>query len=509
MTEFAHRCRGLGVAVLLRQVDEQATVRYSPVLSDDAEMAALAADNTLTARLEQEAGLVNADSPGRVVRLSCGHWCLDFGPLSSRDHRRSLIGITSTDSREDQAALEELARLAMIWKNDLLALDIVNEEVQGLGERLCACYEELSLLYRLGTNMNVAKRPETLLKSICDELYQVLAFRWIAFRWLGSRDSSWDLDPPFVFAGTLPDNEHRTSERLHRRLAALRPMKPMILNDAAETAAAGMEGFGDNLLIHPIVNHNEVLGAVVAAGKHGDDPLINNLDITLISATVSHLQIYLDNLSLYDQTQQTFLGSLEALTAAIDAKDPYTCGHSQRVAMLASRLAAAAGLDDATARRVFICGLVHDIGKIGVPEAVLGKAGKLSDEEFEAIKKHPEIGARILRDIPNMDDIIPGVLYHHERYDGRGYPAGLAGEDIPLFGRVLAIADSFDAMSSSRTYRRALPRLEVLEEIRRCKGTQFDPALADAFLTLSFVEYDEMMEQQRLPVSARIRGEAA
>jgi len=131
-----------------------------------------------------------------------------------------------------------------------------------------------------------------------------------------------------------------------------------------------------------------------------------------------------------------------------------------------------------------MAGLLHDVGKIGVPEAVLQKAGRLDPEEFEQIKKHPEIGARILRDIKQVEDIIPGVLYHHERYDGKGYPSGKAGDGIPLFGRIICLADCFDAMTSSRTYRKALPLEVALTEIRRCSGTQFDPTLTDHFLRI-------------------------
>jgi HD-GYP domain-containing protein (c-di-GMP phosphodiesterase class II) len=127
---------------------------------------------------------------------------------------------------------------------------------------------------------------------------------------------------------------------------------------------------------------------------------------------------------------------------------------------------------------------LHDVGKIGVPESVLQKTGRLTPEEFEQIKKHPEIGARILRDVPQLEDILPGVLHHHERYDGRGYPAGLAGENIPLMGRIICLADCFDAMTSSRTYRKALPLEVALTEIRRCAGTQFDPVLSDEFLKI-------------------------
>ena len=221
-----------------------------------------------------------------------------------------------------------------------------------------------------------------------------------------------------------------------------------------------------------------------------------------MSATAAQLAIFLENALLYEDLNATFLGTLEALTASIDAKDRYTCGHSMRVALLTSQLASAAGLDEDQADRFRISGLVHDIGKIGVPEYVLLKKGDLSDDEFQAMRKHPEIGARILRDIPQMEDVIGGVLHHHERFDGGGYPHSVAGHDIPLVARMIALADTFDAMSSSRTYRDAMTRKIVLEEMKRSVGTQFDPALSALFFDLDFSEWEQLMidHQERAPL---------
>ena len=140
---------------------------------------------------------------------------------------------------------------------------------------------------------------------------------------------------------------------------------------------------------------------------------------------------------------------------------------------------------------------MHDLGKIGVPEAVLTKPGRLTDQEFALIKKHPEIGARIISDIRPMQDLVPGVLYHHEAWDGSGYPYGLAGEQIPLFGRLICLADSFDAMSSNRSYRDAMSVDQVLQEIDRCRGKQFDPRLAGIFLDMDFTTYFEMIRDHQ------------
>jgi HD-GYP domain-containing protein (c-di-GMP phosphodiesterase class II) len=163
------------------------------------------------------------------------------------------------------------------------------------------------------------------------------------------------------------------------------------------------------------------------------------------------------------------------------------------VAVLTRKLAEAMGISRQDVETYYVSALVHDVGKIGVPEAVLSKLGKLDEVEYQWIKRHPEIGYRILKDIPAMEAMLPGVLHHHERWDGRGYPNGLAGEQIPLIARVIAFADTFDAMSSMRSYRPALPRDQILAEIGRCAGTQFDPALAEVFLGLDFTEFYSML----------------
>ena len=188
------------------------------------------------------------------------------------------------------------------------------------------------------------------------------------------------------------------------------------------------------------------------------------------------------------------LGTVAALVSAIDAKDTYTCGHSERVAWLAKEIARKLELDEVTIEQIHICGLVHDIGKIGIPEAILRKPGKLTDEEFDQIRAHPVIGETILQDVPQLMPVLPGVRSHHERWDGRGYPDGTSETETPLFGRILGIADAFDAMCSSRAYRKKLNRSEVLDEITACSGSQFDPELVKLFLLIDFIHYDVMID---------------
>jgi diguanylate cyclase (GGDEF)-like protein len=176
--------------------------------------------------------------------------------------------------------------------------------------------------------------------------------------------------------------------------------------------------------------------------------------------------------------------TIYALTAAIDAKDHYTFGHSQRVAEYATVLASALDLDKSYIESIREAALLHDVGKIGIPENILTKAGKLTDEEYEIVKKHVEMSLAIIKHLPSLNYTVPAVLGHHERWDGRGYPRGIMGENIPLAARCLAIIDAFDAMTSNRPYRTALSVESALNEIKNNIGYQFDPKLANLFIEL-------------------------
>ncbi len=197
-----------------------------------------------------------------------------------------------------------------------------------------------------------------------------------------------------------------------------------------------------------------------------------------------------------DELEKAYLDMIQSLRYAVEAKDPYTRGHSDRVSEFAVLIGRKLGLPDNEIRTLQIGGLFHDIGKIGVPDNILQKEAKLTDDEYSQIKNHPSIGAHILGEAEVFKDIIPIVKHHHERFDGNGYPSKLKGEEIPFLARITAVADSFDAMTSKRSYRGALDIQFVKEEIERCKGTQFDPNIANAFLEILNKEYYKIEEVQ-------------
>ncbi len=197
-----------------------------------------------------------------------------------------------------------------------------------------------------------------------------------------------------------------------------------------------------------------------------------------------------------DKLEKSYLENIQTLRYTVEAKDPYTRGHSDRVSEFAVLIGKKMGLEEKDLKTLRIGGLFHDIGKIGIPDSILLKKSKLSDDEYSKIKNHPSIGAKILSNSTNYADIIPFVKYHHERYDGKGYPDNLVGKQIPLMARITAVADSFDAMSSKRTYRDSMKTEVIIDEIRKNKGSQFDPEIADVFLGILENDYDSIKKIQ-------------
>ena len=197
-----------------------------------------------------------------------------------------------------------------------------------------------------------------------------------------------------------------------------------------------------------------------------------------------------------EQLEQSYLDMIETLRYAVEAKDSYTRGHSDRVSEYSVLIGEKLGLPEEQIKILRIGGLFHDIGKIGIPDRILLKPEKLSDDEYSQIKNHPSIGAHILSSSAIFKNIIPIVKHHHERYDGNGYPSRLKGEKIPYVARIAAVADTFDAMTSRRSYRGPIDIEKVKEEIKRCEGTQFDPQIAEVFLEILNNNFDKIQEIQ-------------
>ena len=200
--------------------------------------------------------------------------------------------------------------------------------------------------------------------------------------------------------------------------------------------------------------------------------------------------------STYEKLEKAYLDSIETLRYTVEARDPYTRGHSDRVSKYSVLIGKFLGLSETDLKTLEVGGLFHDIGKIGIPDSILLKESKLTDDEYSQIKNHPSIGAHILCNATIFQDIIPIVKHHHEKFDGTGYPSKLKGNDIPYLARIAAVADTFDAMTSRRTYRDPLSLDVVKAEFERCSGSQFDPEITKVFLDILNNHYNEITKIQ-------------
>jgi len=241
------------------------------------------------------------------------------------------------------------------------------------------------------------------------------------------------------------------------------------------------EGFLSHIRI-PLVAKNEIVGVLNLGSKRSS--AFTPEDLSTLEKLAYQIGIALENTRLITDLEELFIGTVKSLSSAIDAKSRWTAGHSERVTKYSVEIGKGIELSEKELRDLELSGLLHDIGKIGTYEAILDKAGKLTDEEYKIVKEHPVKGAEILLSIKQMKDIIPGVKYHHEFFNGKGYPDGLKGENIPLMARILCIADSVDAMGADRPYRKGRAMDEIIIELKRCSGAQFDPKFVNVFLNV-------------------------
>ena len=245
----------------------------------------------------------------------------------------------------------------------------------------------------------------------------------------------------------------------------------------AELAALGFA------LMVPI-RYRARIGGAVALGPRVTGQPYSAGDIRMLETMGNSFAIALQNASLYRRIQRTYVETIEALVTAIEAKDPYTRGHTARVARFAGAIARELGLDEQRLRQVEYGAALHDVGKIGIFESVLNKKGKLDEEEFAQMRRHPAYGDRILGHIDFLQEARLAVRHHHERIDGTGYPDGLRGDEIPLIAKIVAVADAFDAMTTTRSYSSPIGLDEAIDNLERKAGTQFDGAVVQAFVAL-------------------------
>ncbi|RIK83405.1 MAG: HD-GYP domain-containing protein [Planctomycetota bacterium] len=384
-------------------------------------------------------------------------------------------------------ALMRMARLA----TDRLAADQrtnrLRSEVAALSQNISSTYEEISLLYRLTQNLSLAINDEKLNRIALDWLSATLPIQGIAALLLPPPNLSPTnrearREPLLLTEGEWPLSLPQLNDLLNT-VGAREARRPIVLNQLVTLRETWRFPAVQQLIVVSLCEGSRCFGYLVAV-NHSSGKELGTVEANLLASVASILGIHCGNSDLYRRRAELLTGIVRALTSAIDAKDPYTCGHSDRVARVAERIAKHLGLDPRTLNTIYLSGLLHDIGKIGINDDVLRKPGPLTPAEFEHIKTHPELGYKILVDLNELDEVLPVVLHHHENWDGKGYPHGLVGEDTPLLARIVAVADAFDAMGSDRPYRPGMPDEKVDAILRAGAGKQWDAKVIEAFFAV-------------------------
>lgn len=397
-------------------------------------------------------------------------------------------------------ALERLAAVVVGKMSSDTEIDRLTEEIDKVSDSLSTTYEEISLLYGLTQNLRISSSDCQLGDLALNWLLEVLPCRGLSIvyqqpgRSEQATESATGYPSQILCSGECVADSQMLSQIISQ----------FNLNDKRSAFVANQRITERpdwpcpeirQIIAVPLVESENIFGWLFAV-NHNEDKGFGTVEASLLSSVGTILGIHSGNIELYRRQSEFVTSVVRALTSAIDAKDPYTCGHSDRVARLAVRLAQQMGLDNETLNLLYMAGLLHDVGKIGIDDSVLRKPGRLTDDEYEHIKLHPELGCNILSGLKQLEAVLPVVLHHHEQWDGNGYPHKLAGETIPKLARITAVADAYDAMSSDRPYRKGMPEDRVNEIFREGSGTQWDPEVIEAFFAARD-DIREIMSEER------------
>lgn len=356
--------------------------------------------------------------------------------------------------------------LAQALARALQSRQQADQEMEATVRELAATYQELAIAYGVLEAISLPSSREIIAHAVLTHIATAVNADGACFLYLGGGDA-----PQTLATVNLSELDLAA---LRARLAVELDLRPGL--DQPFTIE-----LGDRQVLTSAIRSRDAARGVIAVCRDRHSPFTSR-EAKLLSASGRQAALAIRNRALVEELQSLFVSTIQALVAAIEAKDPYTCGHSRRVAETARLTARILGLSEAEQEQIHTAAIVHDVGKIGVDSAILRKDGRLDDEEWRAVRVHPERGAGIINCIPQLQEIVGAVRHHHERNDGRGYPFGLHGGQIPLHAGIIAVCDSYDAMTSERPYRIAMSLDEARQELIRCSGSQFEPSVVEAFL---------------------------
>ncbi|MGD0516805.1 MAG: HD domain-containing phosphohydrolase [Thermoguttaceae bacterium] len=436
-------------------------------------------------------------------------------PAESFERQAALLGLRPEEAvqwalRQTPWApetLQYICELLLDYVESRQCIKELQEETSNLSVHLTGTYEEISLLYRLTHNLKISKSDEELGQITLKWLEEVLPAKGLALQLIPISDADKSVTHTarnstiLITHGDCPvDNEQFSA--LMQYLEVENNLRPVVINRLITSREDWPYPAVRQMVVIPMAEGANLFGWL-AVFNHLTDAEFGTVEANLLNTVAAILGIHSGNIELYRQQSDLLAGFVRAFTSAIDAKDPYTCGHSDRVARIAVRLAKELGCDEQLLNTLHLSGMLHDIGKIGINDDVLHKPGKLSNEEFQHIKTHVEIGSRILRDLNNLKDVMPVVLHHHESWDGGGYPENLEGERIPLAARIVAVADAYDAMSSDRPYREGMSEEKIEQILHNGAGKQWDPEIIEVFFR-AHEDIKKIIQNQSDPMDSLI-----
>ena len=343
-------------------------------------------------------------------------------------------------------------------------------------QELAGAYEELSLLYRISEIYSTLSIDE-ICSRIVDEAVSTLSVKTAAVLFLDeqgenlytiSHKGEWDAGRRFA----------RDNDIIWNSIEA---KKPSAFCRIRETQYRDYIPRITSLMVCPILGKRKAVGAIVVADKELDEEFFSN-DTKLLMAISSQAGLAIENAFLYAELETLLVGAIRCLVKALEATSQWTAGHTERVTEYAGMIGKYMDLAPEILEKLKICSLLHDIGKIATPKDILNKDAKLTESEWLEIRRHPVIGAEILGELKQFKDVILGIKYHHEHWNGIKGIFGLKRDDIPLMSRILSVADTFDALTSDRPYKPKKSKEDAINELVRCSGSQFDPAVIEAFL---------------------------
>ena len=458
----------------------------------------------LTATMREQLSKV---SEVRVFELSSGLLCsalplpdVDCAPmvaigyvLSSPDSRPSEVVLAAGEENWSQAQLDHWLSLQIYCSAEFFKtlLDSavrqvelesreqdLQREIGQSNEEAESAYEEISLLHCLTQNLQISRSPVDLAQLCLSRLHSRIKSAGNVI-WIEQKSDC----SHFLQRGNVPFDEIGLA-RLLARFEDCDWSRPLVKNGIKGTLlGADFPGL-NNLVIAPISKEPYRAGWILSVNL-SQGRVFGTVEGSLLKSIATILGTHIRNIDLYQQNNDLLLSFVHSLVSTLDAKDPYMRGHSERVALIARRIGKVFNLPEEDLQDIYLSGLLHDIGKIGVDDRILQKPGQLTSQEFKKVQDHPMIGYSILQGLKNLRKVLPGVRSHHENYNGGGYPDGLEGEEIPLMARILAVADSYDAMGSDRPYRKGMPIEKVEKIFRRGAGHQWDKKVIDAYFSVN------------------------